>query len=204
MAAPGVLLYTAVTAVTPVTLCTGSNNWLSQHFDVAAVWQQAEHETEYAVSPNTPLLSTEVQENAWVCGEFAWREHSPQPYIQLPTWLNSQQRIAAAQSNAEAGAVAYVTDWCLLFHGAPGDNGKGQLGAPGSAAVLAPVPIQVQSLSSGKQQTKSDSNLRFCCLEVFCLQADTCMYQHQHVPAKPNKGLCVATAQLFLLLAAPD
>jgi hypothetical protein len=28
-------------------------------------------ETEYAVSPNTPLLSTEVQENVWVCGEFA-------------------------------------------------------------------------------------------------------------------------------------
>ena len=26
-------------------------------------------ETEYAVSPNTPLLSTEVQENAWVFGE---------------------------------------------------------------------------------------------------------------------------------------
>ena len=26
-------------------------------------------ETEYAVSPNTPLLSTEVQENAWVCGK---------------------------------------------------------------------------------------------------------------------------------------
>jgi hypothetical protein len=26
-------------------------------------------ETEYAVSPNTPLLSTEVQENVWVCGE---------------------------------------------------------------------------------------------------------------------------------------
>lgn len=28
-----------------------------------------EQETEYAVSPNTPLLSTEVQQNAWVCGE---------------------------------------------------------------------------------------------------------------------------------------
>lgn len=97
MAAPDVLLYTAVTAVTHVTLCTGSNNRLSQHFDVAAVWQQAEHETEYAVSPNTPLLSTEVQENAWVCGEFAWREHSPEPHMQLPTWLNWQQHIAAAQ-----------------------------------------------------------------------------------------------------------
>ncbi|KAF6264509.1 regulator of chromosome condensation 1/beta-lactamase-inhibitor protein II, partial [Scenedesmus sp. NREL 46B-D3] len=53
--------------------------------------QQGEHETEYAVSPNTPLLSTEVQENAWVCG----------------------------------------------------DNGRGQLGVPGTAAILHPQPIQV-------------------------------------------------------------
>jgi hypothetical protein len=37
-------------------------------------------ETEYAVSPNTPLLSTEVQENVWVCGERrAHQACSPAP-----------------------------------------------------------------------------------------------------------------------------
>eukprot|EP00775_Hariotina_reticulata_P002567 gene2567-2869_t len=77
---------------------------------------QAEHETEYAVSPNTPLLSTEVQENAWVCG----------------------------------------------------DNGKGQLGAPGSAAVLAPLPIQVVgrwaaiSISDGHSAGLSCDSQLYC------------------------------------------
>lgn len=33
-------------------------------------WTAQDLETDYAVSPNTPLLSTEVQENVWVCGEL--------------------------------------------------------------------------------------------------------------------------------------
>jgi hypothetical protein len=36
-----------------------------------------EQETEYAVSPNTPLLSTEVQQNAWVCGKLQQPLNSP-------------------------------------------------------------------------------------------------------------------------------
>lgn len=31
---------------------------------------QALGEPEYVVSPSTPLVSTDIHENGWVCGEF--------------------------------------------------------------------------------------------------------------------------------------
>lgn len=60
---------------------------------VARAFCLQEHETEYAVSPNTPLLTTEVQENAWVCGKHHMGQLAPRAIYCVSTCVSAVYKV---------------------------------------------------------------------------------------------------------------
>eukprot|EP00879_Flechtneria_rotunda_P005191 GHRR01005473.1.p1 GENE.GHRR01005473.1~~GHRR01005473.1.p1 ORF type:complete len:1380 (+),score=526.24 GHRR01005473.1:240-4379(+) len=102
-------------------------------------------ETEYAVSPNAPLLSTEVQKNAWVCGDNARGQLGvpgtpivlhPQPIQGVGCW--------ATIGLSEGHAAGLGCDGQLYTWGA---NHKGQLGLGERTAGVTDTPAPVSALA---------------------------------------------------------
>jgi hypothetical protein len=99
-------------------------------------------EQEYAVSPNSPLLSTTVQNNAWVCGAFFFRQRARAAYCirrRCPPTLLCANAVSEAHP-----PTTHIHD----THTYTGDNGHGQLGISGTQSVAVPQAIQVRSARS--------------------------------------------------------
>lgn len=95
------------------------------------------------MSPNTPLLSTEVQQNAWVCGEehFGPAKSAWQTRLQACTRCNGA--VVSARSCGGAERQARALD-AAAAAAAAGDNGRGQLGvSQGGSNILHPLSISV-------------------------------------------------------------
>jgi hypothetical protein len=109
-------------------------------------------ENEYAVSPKSPLLSTTVQKNAWVCG--AWRggraaAGAAGGAVRLRAGGGracGAWRCGRTQAGAAAAADAAPPRPAPPFRA--GDNTRGQLGVVGKS-VLVPQAIQVGRVRGG-------------------------------------------------------
>ncbi|KAI8468357.1 MAG: regulator of chromosome condensation 1/beta-lactamase-inhibitor protein II [Monoraphidium minutum] len=102
-------------------------------------------EQEYAVSPNSPLLSTTVQNNAWVCGENGRGQLgvSGGQAVQVPQAIQAVGRWAAisVSDNHSAGLTCegHIYTW--------GANNRGQLGHGDKCPGVIDAPVQVGALS---------------------------------------------------------
>ena len=102
----------------------------------------AVQEKEYAVSPVTPLLSTAIEENAWVCGEpDAWRTVGCAAC--RPGLLAQPARSAWSHARVARKKVARLMAWLS----SAGRNADGQLGVgePTEGTVREPQVLQVSA-----------------------------------------------------------
>eukprot|EP00884_Botryococcus_braunii_P023346 jgi/Botrbrau1/9696/Bobra.0201s0026.1 len=111
----------------------------------------------YAISPSTPLLSTSLEENGWVCGQIASEQVAAggTPFVKIPRPLQVVKRWAtlSISSGHSAGVCGEgkVYTW--------GRNDYGQLGeAPSSArehpSCMESMDVhQVRALACGAEHT---------------------------------------------------